>query len=280
MKILSILILSSCLYAFVPSDFNSNTELNGNEAFISSADTFMVFENKIFGTNDDEPRRYLTKKERKERQKELSMKASKEARKEAEKMEKENGWTNFPGKLPMDKMFEESWVRQSELTADGAPAWITAMGNGVASNQSAALTQAVETAKLMLAGLIETEMTSLISLNIANAQLSTVDAESVAEVIQSAKNVVKMKITRVSPIVTLYRDRSTIDTKADKKYRKAIKLEEGVCEVQVLLFYDTYELERMSREIVVNELKDKVKENEDDLKKLMKMSPTVEKEEE
>jgi hypothetical protein len=168
----------------------------------------------------------------------------------------------------MAKMLEKSWAMQSEFTDDGEPAYITAIGNAVSSSQSAGKMQALETAKLEIAGQIETRMSSLININIANAQLSSVDGESITEIQQSAKNIVALKLGKVQPIVTMYRDRTTIDM-LKKKYRKNIKLEPGKIEVQVILFYDVYQANDQAKEAIKNVMRDKLKDNEEELKKLM-----------
>lgn len=187
----------------------------------------------------------------KELTKEIKEKAVKEARKEAKKLEKE-GWNQNPGALPLAKTLENAWKKQLLTDENGDNRFITADGNAVAESKTAAEMQAIEMGKLQLAGLVETKIRSLISANIGNAQLSTEDAASVTEIVQSAKNIIAMELGVVNPYFKLYRDIK------DKKV-----------EVQVRLFYDTKQSLVVAKKIVRKELKDKLKINEETLEKLM-----------
>lgn len=187
----------------------------------------------------------------KELRKELKDKAIKEARKEANKMEKD-GWTVAMGSIPLSKVLENTWMKQVMEDENGNVRYIYADGNAVAETKSAAELQAIELGKLQLAGLIQTNMSSLISANIGNAQLSTQEAASVTEVVQSAKNIIAMELGYVDPSFKLYRS-----VKKDK------------IEVQVRLFYDTKQSLEIAKKVVRQELKDKLKLNEDKLEKIM-----------
>jgi hypothetical protein len=187
----------------------------------------------------------------KELRKELKDKAIKEARREATKMEKD-GWSAALGSIPLSKILENTWMKQVQEDDNGNVRYIYADGNAVAETKSAAELQAIELGKLQLAGLIQTNMSSLISANVGNAQLSTQEAASVTEVIQSAKNIIAMELGYVDPSFKLYRN-----VKKDK------------IEVQVRLFYDTKQSLEIAKKVVRAELKDKLKLNEEKLEKLM-----------
>jgi hypothetical protein len=187
----------------------------------------------------------------KELRAELRDKAIKEARKEAKKMEKD-GWSVPPGSIPLAKVLENAWLKQVAEDDNGNVRYIFADGNAVAETKSAAEMQAIELGKLQLAGLIQTNMSSLISANIGNAQLSTQEAASVTEIVQSAKNMIAMELGYVDPSFKLYRDIGKDKT-----------------EVQVRLFYDTKQSLEIAKKIVRQELKDKLKLNEEKLEKLM-----------
>ena len=227
----------------------------------------------------------MAQKSRKELLKEREMwkdrvqdKAIKEARKQAKIYEEEQGWQVPPGERPLAKMLEESWIKMEMKkvdyeTGEERDAYIWASGNGVAANKTAAQMQAIEMAKIELAGKLQTEVASLVSANIANAQLSGVDAESVAEVVQSAKTITSATLTNVKPVVLLYR--TSIPKKGLKKMTKEMRdknqLHPGMTEVQVTLFYDLYQADIQVREEIKKGLKDKLKDNEEDLRKLMGM---------
>jgi hypothetical protein len=187
----------------------------------------------------------------KELRKELKDKAIKEARKEAKNMEKD-GWTVAPGSIPLSKVLENTWMKQVAEDENGNVRYIYADGNAVAQTKSAAEMQALELGKLQLAGLIQTNMSSLISANIGNAQLSTQDATSVTEIVQSAKNIIAMELGYVDPSFKLYKN-----------------IGKDKIEVQVRLFYDTKQALDIAKKIVRQEVKDKLKLNEEKLEKLI-----------
>jgi hypothetical protein len=209
-------------------------------------------------------------KERKDLRDKVKDKALKKARQAAEDLEKEEGWRTFPGDVPMDKMLEQSWMNQYEMrqNPDGTEsnAYIWATGNGVAQTKSAAQMQAIELAKVELAGQLKTYVAAITTSNIGNAQLSGVTAETEQNIIQSAKNITSATLTQIKPLVLLYRTK--IPKKELKKNNKQ-QLAPGVVEVQVMLFYDLYQADFQSRDAIKEELKDKMKDNEAELKKLM-----------
>ena len=207
------------------------------------------------------------KQTKKELEKQLHAKADRTARKEAKRLKKDEGWQVFAGALPLEKMLEKSYLMQYETDEEGHPKYIMATGNGVGGSRTAAKLAAIETAKNELAGLIETRMAQLISTNIANLQLSTVDAESETKILASAKNMVAVTLSGVQPIVVIYRDRSSVSRA--RKIKNADKLKKGKVEVQVTLFYNEENAEKVAKKAIKQTLKEDLKNNEEDLKKLM-----------
>jgi len=209
-------------------------------------------------------------KDRKALRDQVKDKAVKEARKQADEYEKEFGWKTFEGDVPMAKMLEQSWMNQLEKkqNSDGSEsnAYIWATGNGLAKTKSAAEMQAIELAKVELAGQLKTFVAALTTSNIANAQISGVDAETEQSIVQSAKNITSATLTQIKPVVKMYRN--TIPKKGLKKSGKQ-QLAPGTTEVQVVLYYDLYQADIQSRDEIKKELKDKLKDNEAELKKLM-----------
>ncbi len=193
----------------------------------------------------------LSQQTTKDLQKELKDKAIREARKEAKKYEKA-GWSVAPGSIPLAKVLENTWMKQVMADDKGNVIYISGDGNAVGETKSAAELQAVELGKLQLAGLIQTNMSSLISANIGNAQLTTQEAASVTEIVQSAKNIIAMELGYVDPSFKLFRNIGN-----DK------------IEVQVRLMYDTRQSLEIAKKVVRQELKDKLKLNEGKLEKLM-----------
>ena len=86
-------------------------------------------------------------------------------------------------------------MKQYQSDDAGNTKYITADGNAVAQSKSVADMQSIELAKLQLAGLVQTNVSSLVDANLGNAQLSAADAASVTEIVQSSKNLIATRIT-------------------------------------------------------------------------------------
>lgn len=193
----------------------------------------------------------MTKKELK---KEIKAKASKEAKKEAKKYSK-LGWEVAPGSLPLERQFQTSFERQLDRDEKGNPIYIFADGNQVAESKTAGEMAALEFAKLSLAGLIQTSVSSLVSANIGNAQLSREEAASTGDIVQSAKNMIAVELGYIDPSFKIYRN------VGDKNI-----------EVQVRVFYDRRQSMEIAKKVVRKELKEKLKLNEEKLEKIMGIS--------
>jgi len=140
----------------------------------------------------------------KDAQKEMKSKAYKKARKEAKKY-KRDGFYVAPGAIPLEKQLEKSWGLQYETDEKGNPKYFVASGNSVAETQTAAKLQAIETAKLNLAGQISTNIAALIENSIANQQLTTEEAASVTKTVAASKNLIAQELGRVLTTVEMYK---------------------------------------------------------------------------
>jgi len=147
----------------------------------------------------------FAQKSDKDLKKNISAKASKEARKQAKKQQKD-GYYTFPGDLPMEKQFEKFWKKRYETDQYGMDRYITSNQRSVAETQIAAQMQAMEVAKLEIAGQIQSNIAALIENNIANAQLNTEEAASVTKTVAASKNIIAQELGRVYPDVKLYKD--------------------------------------------------------------------------
>ncbi|MEN3041275.1 MAG: hypothetical protein ABDH66_07040 [Bacteroidia bacterium] len=141
----------------------------------------------------------------KEAKREIQRRAIKEARKEAKKF-KRAGYEVTPGSLPMEKQLEYTWIRLYQRDNQGQAVFLSADGNAVAETRTAAEMQAIEAAKLNLAGQLETFIRAIIEANIANAQLNTQEASSVTEFLAAAKNIIATSIGPVEPAFKIYRN--------------------------------------------------------------------------
>lgn len=141
----------------------------------------------------------------KEAKKEIQRKAIKEARKEAKRFKKA-GYDVTPGSLPMEKQLEYTWIRLYQRDDKGQAVYLSADGNAVAETRTAAEMQALEAAKLNLAGQLETFIRAIIEANIANAQLNNEEATSVTEFLAGAKNIIATTLGQVEPAFKIYRN--------------------------------------------------------------------------
>lgn len=132
------------------------------------------------------------------------VKVSRNVKKESKKYDKE-GWKIFAGNPPMSNQLDLAFRRQTEVDAEGFPQWIIANGSSVAQTQVAAEMQATELAKNRLVGLVETNMKAVIESDVANNQMSNIDAVSLTKTIEVSANKVSKKLGRVQPLFKVLR---------------------------------------------------------------------------
>jgi hypothetical protein len=147
-------------------------------------------------------------------------------------------------------------MKQYQVDENGQATYIMADGNGVAESKSVAEAQAIELAKLQLAGLIESNIASIVKGNLANTQESAADATSVTEIIQSSKNIIAQQMGYVNPNFKLYRD-----------------LKDQKIEVQVRIFYEVKQSVAIAKKAIRKELKDKLKKTDEQVDKLLQDVP-------
>ncbi len=136
----------------------------------------------------------------------LKEKASKDARKAAKTFTKE-GWKVAPGSLPIEKQLDRVYQMQFEMDMNtGFPKFIKGEASTVGQNYDAAKMQAVNLAKIELAGNIQTEVAALIESRVANNQMSPEEATSTSESVMGAKNMISQSIGQTIVALELYRD--------------------------------------------------------------------------
>lgn len=188
----------------------------------------------------------------KKSKKDLKKRSMKMARKDAKKKTKE-GYFVAPGALPMEKQLEKAYIKQNMEDENGYPTYIVESGNSVAGSQTAAKIQAMETAKLSLAGTISTNVAALIENNIANMQLSREEASTVTKTVAAAKNIIAQKLGRIIPLVEMY---------------KNIGSDNIQCDVQIA--YDSKTAIDMAKKVIRKQLSEEADELQDKLDGLMK----------
>jgi hypothetical protein len=187
----------------------------------------------------------------KKSKKELQKKPIKMARKAAKKL-KHKGYYVAPGALPLDKQLEKAYIKQYMDDEEGYPKYIVASGNGVAGTQTAARIQALETAKLELAGTIATNVAALVQADIANQQMTREDAATVTKIVSASKNIIAQELGRVIPLTEIY---------------KNVGKENIECDVQ--LAYDSKTAKEVAKKVIREELEKQGEELQDKLDKML-----------
>lgn len=186
----------------------------------------------------------------KQLKKDVSAKAMKSARQEAKKYKKD-GYYVAPGALFLDKQLENAWIKSYEINEKNEPRYIMATGNSVAETQTAAKLQATETAKLELAGQINTRVAALIENSIANQQLNNEDAASVTKTVAASKHLIAQELGQILPVLEMY-----------KKIGKNV-------EANVRLAYDVDTAFNIAKKVIRKSLEEETKIAHEKLEKLM-----------
>ncbi len=178
---------------------------------------------------------------------------AKAAKKEAKSYSKE-GWIVAPGHLPLEKQLEKSYNMSNQTDDMGYPKYVTGEAMSIGKNYDAAKMQALELAKLTLAGKLQTEVVALVDNNLGNTQLPEEQAESVTKTVMASKNLIAQKIGRVITVVECYREK-------DNKNK----------EVRVMIAYNMEMAVEAAKQAVREELMKKGDELHARLDELMKM---------
>ena len=175
--------------------------------------------------------------------KEIQEKAIKDARKEARRLEKE-GYKVPVGKLPLAKQIEDSWQAQVTTDAEGVPYYFMATASTIGSNFTAASMQAPNTAKLDIAGQIQTQIASVIEQKIANNEISADNAVAVNSFVSASKSVINNTLGRVIKFVEIYRtlENGNIEAMVTLGYNTEIAQKEAIKAMQKTLDSDAEEL--------------------------------------
>ncbi len=141
----------------------------------------------------------------KEIKKSISSKTLKIAKKDAKKYKKQ-GYDVAPGALPLEKQLERSYIKQYETNDEGSLKYLVVTGNSVAETKTAAKLQATETAKMTLAGQINTRVATIVENSLANKQLNNEEAASITKTVAANKNLIAEELGLVIPLVEMYRE--------------------------------------------------------------------------
>lgn len=176
--------------------------------------------------------------------KSMKKKAIKSARKEAKRLKKE-GYMTPLGQLPMDKQIENSWQAAYEINSDGLPYYIISTQKGVATNYTAAQMQAMNSAKMDIAGQIQTMVNQVIETKVASNELSRKDAESLNTFVSTSKNIISNTLGRVIKLVEVYREpkkTKTVEVMVTLGYNAEVAQKEALKAMKASLTKEDVEL--------------------------------------
>lgn len=176
--------------------------------------------------------------------KSMKKKAIKAARKEAKRLAKE-GYAVPLGQLPMDKQLENSWQAAYELTPEGLPYYIISSQKGVAANYTAAQMQAMNAAKMDIAGQIQTMVNQVIETKVASNELSKNDAQSLTSFVSTSKNIISNTLGRVVKLVEVYREpkrSNTVEVMVTLAYSSEVAQKEALKAMKESLTQEDVEL--------------------------------------
>lgn len=170
-------------------------------------------------------------------------KAIRSARKEARKLAKQ-GYKAPVGKLPINKQLEKAWQCQYEMDSNGYPFYFIATARTTGSNYSAAQMQAVNLAKLDLAGQIQTRVNQLIEAKVANDEISAESAASINSFVSASKNLISNTLGRVMILVEIYRvnEAGNNEVQVTLGYNSELATQEAIKAVQKSMTAEAGEL--------------------------------------
>ena len=163
---------------------------------------------------------------------------------EAKRLAKE-GYAVPLGQLPMDKQLENSWQAAYELTPEGLPYYIISSQKGVAANYTAAQMQAMNAAKMDIAGQIQTMVNQVIETKVASNELSKNDAQSLTSFVSTSKNIISNTLGRVVKLVEVYREpkrSNTVEVMVTLAYSSEVAQKEALKAMKESLTQEDVEL--------------------------------------
>ncbi|MFZ4798698.1 MAG: hypothetical protein ACOYMA_14460 [Bacteroidia bacterium] len=192
-----------------------------------------------------------TKENKKELKGDIKEKATKQARRESKKMQKD-GYMVTAGAIPMEKQLDLAWMKQYEMDDLGFPKYFISNAKTIGGNYSAAKMQAVNLAKVELAGLISSQIASLAENSVANQDLSNQEAASLVKTVEASKTIISQELGRIMMIFEIYKE-----------------LPNKNIEVQVRIAYNVEMAMDAAKKIIVKKLESETNIAHEKLEKLM-----------
>lgn len=137
----------------------------------------------------------------------LKKKATKTARQEAKQLKKE-GWKNAPGEMPIEKQLDKSYAMRLQYDGNFDSRYLIGQGISNARTYDAARVSAEHAAKVQLAGMIESAISSETENAVMNKLLSQEEAASIIDMVQRSRVQVLQQLGKLESVMELYRDTS------------------------------------------------------------------------
>ncbi len=174
----------------------------------------------------------------------------KTARKEAKKWKKQ-GFSNLPGSLPIENQIEEAMVLTVLKDENGSAKYLSATGSSRAGSEGVAQANALDNTRALLAGVVQSQVSALVSSNKASTQLSATEVETIDEFLSSSKTLIQSELGPIKPVIVMYRQ---IDNLFEYRYT---------------IMYELVNAKIAAKNVVKRELKNKLKDNEEELDKIL-----------
>ncbi len=166
----------------------------------------------------------------------------KEAKKETKRLTKE-GYKTMG--LPLHQQLEEFYAKMSEKDEEGMPKYLSEASMAIGNSFNTAKMEAVNIAKVRLAGQVQTTVMAEAKISLGNSTLSSEEAASVTKALEKSTQLVAQKLNRVL---------------VAQEYYKI--LENKNYEVHVVLLYNT----KAIKDMLLQNAKDELKKDLDDFK--------------
>lgn len=131
--------------------------------------------------------------------------------KEGKKREKaltKEGWKACVTCRSLASQFCKTLEMTEEVNEQDRPKYLSAEGTATARTETAAKLQAIEIAKMSLAGQITNEIKAVIDLKVGNDEIGLDDAESITKMVSKYENVIITNLSYVQPKFVAYREQN------------------------------------------------------------------------
>lgn len=166
----------------------------------------------------------------------------KDAKKEAKRLQKQDYKTMG---LPLYQQLTDYYYKMSQQDEEGMPLYLSEDNMAVGNSFAAAKMEAINVAKVRLAGQIQTTVLAEAKISLGNSTLSAEDAASITKALEKSTQLVAQKLNRVL---------------VAQEYYKILKNKNY--EVHVVLLYNTKNV----KDMIIKDAKDILQKELDDFK--------------